>query len=318
MLNRDFKKSNKEYFKSNLRPLIAVAVFLLLGVLVFSIFGMNGNFEIAGYNQFTISVNETLAEKYSTHQREIGNIVNSYGGQFDTMTIYGEGDNTQYVVRYKQDLNDSHQAEINLLVAEKLQIDAKNVSSHIEVGKTVENKDYLYTALSIVLLTVVLTIFAYARYNGASGISVMLANIFGTLFFMSIGTILRLRIGMSYLAMLVMLNMLIDYVAISLFESMHKSSWLMSRDYSNALKTAINTNKRKFITLAFAVIAIGLGFAMFGTSSIKYISLNIMFIAVVMLAVAFYVIPFIWSVFITITRTREYKIKPSAVETKND
>jgi len=317
MLNRDFTKSNKEYFKANLRPLIAIAVFLLVGIIIFSIFGMNGNFEISGYNEFTISVNDTIIEKHSTHQREIGNIINSYGGQFDTMTIYGEGDDTKYVVRYMEDLSASQQAEVNALVAEKLQVEDTNVSSHIVVGNSVENKDYLYTALSILILVTIATIFAYARYNGAAGLSMLLANLFGLLGFMSVGTILRLRIGMSYLAMLVMLPLLITYAAISIFESMHKSSWLMSGDYGNAIKKSVQANKTKLIVLAFAVIAIGLGFAMFGTSGIKYTSLNIMFMSVTMLAVAFYVIPFVWSVFITLARKREYKIKSTEVEEKN-
>lgn len=317
MLNRDFTKSNKEYFKANLRPLIAIAVFLVVGIIIFSIFGMNGNFEISGYNEFTISVNDTIAEKYSTHQREIGNIINSYGGQFDTMTIYGEGDDAKYVIRYMEDLTISEQAEINALVADKLQIEDTKISSHIEVGKSVENQDYLYAALSILIIIAIATIFAYARYNGAAGLSVMLANIFGLLGYMSIGTLIRLRIGMSYLAMLVMLTMLISYVAITIFESMHKSSWLMSGDYGTAIKKGVQENKSKFIVLAFAIIAIGLGFVMFGTSGIKYISLNIMFMAVAMLAVAFYVIPFTWSVFITLARKREYRIKSSQIEEKN-
>jgi hypothetical protein len=38
--------------------------------------------------------------------------------------------------------------------------------------------------------------------------------------------------------------------------------------------------------------------------------------AVILLAVALYVIPFVWSVFITRCRQREYKIKPTSVETK--
>lgn len=317
MLNRDFTKSNKEYFKANLRPLIVIAVFLLVGIIIFSIFGMNGNFEISGYNEFTVSVNDAISEKHSTHQREIGNIINSYGGQFDTMTIYGEGDDTQYVIRYMEDLSASQQAEVNALVAEKLQIEDTKVSSHIVVGKSVENKDYLFTGLSILLIVTIATIFAYARYNGAAGLSMLLANLFGLLGYMSVGTILRLRIGMSYLAMLVMLTLLITYAAISIFESMHKSSWLMSGDYGNAIKKGVQANKTKLIILAFAVIAIGLGFAMFGTSGIKYTSLNIMFMSVTMLAVAFYVIPFVWSVFITLARKREYKIKSTEVEEKN-
>ena len=58
MLKRDFTKSNKEYFKQNRIALISIALFLVLGIVIFAIFGMNGNFEIKGYNEFSITVGE--------------------------------------------------------------------------------------------------------------------------------------------------------------------------------------------------------------------------------------------------------------------
>ncbi len=56
MLNRDFTKPNKDYFKANLIPLICVAVFLFVGILIAGICGMNGNFETKGYNEFSIVI----------------------------------------------------------------------------------------------------------------------------------------------------------------------------------------------------------------------------------------------------------------------
>ena len=49
MLKRDFTKSNKDYFLKNKILLICVAAFLLIGILVASIFGMNGNFAPASF-----------------------------------------------------------------------------------------------------------------------------------------------------------------------------------------------------------------------------------------------------------------------------
>ena len=317
MLKRDFTQSNKEYFKKNKNILIAVAVFLIVGILIFAIFGMNGNFEVNGYNEFSITVTESTAEKYNTHQREIGDIVNSYNGKFDTVLIYGEGDNTQYLVRYLKDVSDANIIEINKLVAEKLDVDVTAVSTHTHVNGVVKDTNYVYTALSILLIMVIATIFCYARYNGASAMSIIIANLLGTLAFISIGAILRLSIGMSYFAMLVILNMLITYLAINLFETMHKSSWLLSGDYGSAINTALKASKFRMSVLGIGLMAIGLLFVLFASSTIKYVALNIMFMAVILLAVGLYVIPFVWSVFITRCRRREYKIKTSAIETNN-
>ena len=316
MLNRDFTKSNKEYFKKNKNILIAVGVFLLVGILIFAIFGMNGNFEIAGYNEFSITINERIAKNYGTHQREIGEIVNSYGGKFDAVLIYGEGDNTQYIVRYMDDVDANDVIEINKLVAEKLNVEVESISNHINVGPVAQTSDYVYTIVSILIIITLATIFCYARYNGASAMSVLISNILGVLGFVSLSTILRLQVGMAYFAMLVILTMLITYFAISIFEAMHKSSWLISQNYSEAIENAVKSSKFRMSFVSVGLLLIGLLFVLIASSTIKYISLNLMFMAVVLLAVGLYVIPFVWSVFITRSRKREYKIKATEIETK--
>lgn len=315
MLKRDFSKSNKEYFSKNKSALISLLVFLLIGILVFTIFGMNGNFEINGYNEFSITVTEKEAKDYSSSQRYVGDIVNSYNGKFDTMLVYGEGDGTKFVVRYLHDLSSSEVLEINKLVAEKLNVSVEKISEHTHVGPVVQTKDYLFTAVSILLIILVATIFAYARYNGASAMAVIISNLIGLLGFIALGTILRLQIGMSYLAMLVILSLLITYLAINLFETMHKSSWLASKDYSTALETALKTSKFRNSAVGVALMAIGLVLVLMSSSTIKFLAVNLMFMAVVLLAVILYVVPFVWSVFITRCRQREYKIKPNNIET---
>ena len=316
MLRRDFTKSNKEYFKKNRIALISIAVFLVLGIVIFAIFGMNGNFEIKGYNEFSITVGEKATEDIATHQQEIGKIVNSFDGKFDNVSIYGEGDDTKYVVRYMKDVKGGEQLEINKLVAEKLNIDETMISQHTEVSPVVKNTDYIFTAAAILLIVVLATIFAYVRYNGASALSVMIVCLLGTLGFVSVGAILRLSIGMSYLAMLVILNVLIAYAAINLFETMHKSSWLMAQDYDNAMQTALKASKFRMSVLSVSVMLIGVLFVLMTSSTIKYASLNLMFMAVILLAVSWYVVPFIWNVFIPYCRKREYKVKATEVETK--
>ena len=314
MLRRDFTKSNKEYFKKNKIILIAVAVFLAVGILMFSLLGMNGNFEINGHNEFSIIVGEKATQSFGTHQQDIGKIVNSFDAKFDNVSICGEGDDTKYVVRYLKDINGNDEAEINVLIAEKLNVEIEKVSEHVKVSPVVTNKDYVYTAVAILIIIVITSIFAYVRYNGASALAIILGCILGTLGLISIGAILRLSIGMSYLAMLVILNVLISYIAINLFETMHKSSWLVSGDYDKAMQTALKQTRLRMSIISVAVMIVGVLFVLLTSSTIKYASLNIMFIAVILLAVSCYVVPFVWNVFITRCRQREYKIKATDAE----
>lgn len=316
MLKRDFTKSNKEYFKKNRATLISIAIFLVFGMIMFAIFGLNGNFEIKGYHEFSVTVGESATEKFGTHQQEIGKIVNSFGGKFDNVSISGEGDETKFIVRYLKDMKGNDVVEVNKLVAEKLDVSEDMVSEHIKVGPVMKKTDIIYTTVAILILMVLVSIFAYARYNGASAISIIIANLLGTLGFVSVGAILRLSIGMSYFAMLVILNLLIDYFAINLFESMHKSSWLTSKDYNNAIQNALKTSRFRMSVISVSVMAIGVLLVFLTSSTIKYIALNLMFMAVILLAVGCFVVPFVWNVFIPYCRTREYKIKASNEEIK--
>ncbi len=317
MLKRDFTKSNKDYFKNNKTILIAVAAFLLVGILIFLIFGMNGNFEINGYNEFSATVSEATLDNFGKHKSEIGRIVDSYNGKFDTVLVNGEGDDTQLIIRYHNNIKNEDAEIVNNLIAEELKVSVDNISKHIHVGASVKNTDYIFTAVSILLLIVVASIFAYARYNGASAMSVIIACVLGTIGFMSLGSILRLTVGLSYFAMLVILNMLIIYFAIDLFESMHNSSWLKSNDYATALEKGINSSKFRTTIINIVLLAIGLLLVLIAPITLKHVAINIMFMAVSVLAVTWYVVPFVWSVFITRCRNRGAKIKASNNQGKN-
>lgn len=318
MLRRDFTKSNKEYLNKNKVVIMAVAAFLLLGLIVGLIFGMNGNFEVKGYNEFSVTITENKVGNYSEYSQEISKIVNSYDAKFDTVSISGEGDNTQLVVRYLNDVSYANEIEINAKVAQTLGVETDKVSVHSFVKPILQKTDVIFTVVAILVVILGATILSYVRYNGASAMAMIIGCLLGTFGFMSIGAILRLAIGMSYLAMLVILNMLIVYFAINIFEGMHKSRWLMSDDYAKAIDTSLRASKFRLSVLSVAVMLIGTLFVIIAPVAIKYIALNVMFMAVVLLAVSWYVVPFVWSVFITRCRKREYKVKASGVETKKD
>ena len=67
---RDFTKSNKDYISKNKLPLMCVTLFLILGIVLFAIFGLNGNFELNGYNEFTIKAgaDKSSYSKYAMKQ----------------------------------------------------------------------------------------------------------------------------------------------------------------------------------------------------------------------------------------------------------
>ena len=128
MLKRDFTKSNKEYFSKNKITLISVAVFILVGILVAVIFGFNGNFEMKGYYEFSITVTaETNCSEYS---KTIKEVVNEYGADYDSVSIFDEGDNTQIIVRYMNSLSAEEKETLNKTLANKLTIYIEDINEN--------------------------------------------------------------------------------------------------------------------------------------------------------------------------------------------
>ena len=313
MFNRDFTKSNKDYFNKNKIWLISLVAFLVIGLVVSLVFGMNTNFELKGHYEFTVNVTESA--KLSDCSKEIEKIVNSNGANFDSVSIMGEGDATEIVVRYMNALSEAEQTALNEKIKAELGENVITIENHTFVKSIVKDTDYIFTAGTILVMLALTSIFVYFRYNGASALTMLITSVVATLSFMSIGAIMRLSIGMSYFAMLVMLNMLLIYMEIDLFENMRNESWLGSKDYAQALKSAMKSAKFKQMFIGVALNLFGLLMVLFATSSIKYVSINVMFMAIVLLASLWYVVPFVWSVFITKSKIKTYKVK---VENEKD
>lgn len=312
MLKRDFTKSNKEYFSKNKITLISVALFLIVGVLIAAIFGFNQNFELKGYYEF--SVNVTADTDINECTDVIKEIVDDFGADYDTISVFDEGDNIQLIIRYNKAISNKNFEEMEAKLANKLIVDVDDISESKFVGPTVRDIDYIFTATAILLLVAGVSVFAYFRYNGASAIAIIIACLIGTLSFMSLGAILRLSIGMSYFVMLAILNLMIIYFACDMFENMRKESWLGSKEYEKALDSAMKASHARQLFITIAIMAIGMLLVLFATTAIKYVSLNILFMAVVLLATAWYVVPFVWSALITLCKIKEYKVKAAKVE----
>ena len=307
MLNRDFTKSNKDYFNKNKIVLIVLALFLVVCILLACTVKLRGNFELAGYNEFSVKIGSET--KVNTASKKVEQVVKSYNSGFDTILVYGEGDDTQLVVRYLKDLSADEKTEIATKVAEKLGIGVENVSEHNHVAAVVKNTDYIFASVAILLLVALASLFAFIRYNGASALAVIISCLIGSAGFVSICAILRLTVGMSIFTIMIVLNLLIVYGCLNVFESMRKDSWLEAGDYANAIKTAMNQSKFRMNALAIAVFAFGLLFVFIAPSALKYVALNLMFVAVVELAVCLFVLPFVWSACITHCKKRVKKVK---------
>ncbi len=310
MQTRDFSKSVKSYFGQNRIFITLLVGLLVIGAIVLGFFGMNGNFEFTGYYEFYVYVGSETSDYYTEFASEISDLVDAQGGEYYSYSIYDEGDDTRLVIKYLNKLTTTELSDLGSDISTKLysivgsNFDAGDnttiftISEQSYVSGTVRAVDYLYCAVVIVLIMIVSAFFAKFRYNTASAFTIILSCLLGTLSYLALTAILRLSVGISYFAMLVILNALIVYFAFDFFENIHETTWLNVNDYASAYKHGMQSSRFKNCFLAIAVEIIGLLFVIFGTSAIKTIALNIMFLAVALLFVSLYIMPFCWSMFI--------------------
>lgn len=298
MLNRDFSKSSLEYMNKNKFKLIGITLFLILGLIMALVFGFNGNFEMKGYNEFSVTIGTMNKEDRNDAIEDIAEVVNSYKGSYDSYSIVGEGGNTELVIRYTKNVSQENQVKINQEICEELEIQSTMITKHTKVGASVRAEDYIFCAAVILVILLAATIFAIFRYNVASAISLLATSVVATWGFMSFASILRLSLGISYFAMLVALNVLVVYFAFNIFETMRRESWLKGKDYASAIKSSMTHNRARFNFIGVAIAIVGLLFVLIGTPAIKYVSINIMFMAVSVLAASCYILPFFWNMLI--------------------
>lgn len=320
--NRDFTASNKQYFSKNKFPILILCLVLVLGVVCGLVFGVRGNFEISGYNEFSVLAENIKTTELNKYQKDIETIVNKNGGDVFSISVGGEGNFSKFIVKYSATLKSATQTEINKEIAQKLGIEeseiANYISNHNFVAPVVRGRDYIFTAVAILIIVVLATIFAYFRYDGACAVSTILAALIGSLLFISFSTILRLTIGMSYFAMLVLVNLLIVYCSFLIFENIRETNWLQSKEYSAALSNALKDTRTRVLFITCAVAAIGLIFAFVAPNNLKFVAINLMFVAVTLLAIVWYVVPFCWSALITRTNIKRFKVKTKTQDKPND
>ncbi len=307
MLKRDFSKSGVEYLSKNKIAIILLAAILLIGTILSIVVGMPTNFELAPHSEFSISINEEQRKNIQTYANSVKSILDSYEAKYDSYSIYDEGDNTKLVIRYLSPLSDSNQERVNNAVVEQLKVDASAVSGHVTVGKIARDMDYVYTIVAILLMVLIASIFAFARYNGASAMAIIIASLVSSWLYLSIFAILRLKIGMSIFALMIILNALIIYSSLMLFERMKNTNWLFNSNFDSAISDANKYNFKRNTFIAIALAVVGLVFILFVPSPLKLVSLNIIYLAVVMLFATLYVVPFVWSMCITHCKPRKAK-----------
>ena len=164
MLNRDFNRSASAYLNRNKFVLIVIAVMLIVGVTMIGVFGFNGNSELSGYNTFNVNIGVSYKQsKLNDYVNEIKLDVIDHDATLETVQVSGEGDQLCLVVKYLGKIKD--QTAFNEALAEDLQLNSTQITSHSKVDASIDSKDYIYTVACGLVIIALVALFAAFRYN---------------------------------------------------------------------------------------------------------------------------------------------------------
>ena len=300
MINRDFSKSGKQYIKQNKFVLISLAVILVVGIIMLSVFGFKGGADVKGYNTFSINIaTQYEVDKLEDYTKQINDTLSKHDAKLYSVQVTGEGDSTTLIVKYNGNIKDV--SRFNGDLSFEMKVGINKYSEHTKVGASLTSKDYIYAVACGLIIITLAVIYSAWRYNLAFGITEFASSLLGVGLLMAFTAIFILTINSSFLAINIITILLILGENFMIFDSLEKERAKL-KDKSDRSTQLVNTLKANSFRQKFmyvAIFAIALVFVILMPNVIKQASLIALFATVVAMFVTVYAIPFVWCLTIT-------------------
>lgn len=284
--------------------LITVCLVLVAGLVLGIVLKFNTNFELGGYTEFSVTIESTDEKVVKESVNSIREILNNNGLKYDATITSTEDVGTKLTTRYLTKAKGITVALVNGEIKDKLDLTTDDFAHTYYEGKI--SKAAGLTAIALGIVVVLFSIFASIRYARYTGLVTLISAIVGTGLYLSITALLRLTVGASYFALLVLLNLVIMYYEVCLFEATRKKGNIVE-----AIDNALIDNRKNMSVLAVGIAIVSLLFVVIAPTSLKFVSLDLMFVPVVSLAIGLYIAPYLFIVF-----TRLFTKKSREVKTK--
>ena len=277
--------------RAQILGIITLSLILIAGLVLGIVLKFNTNFELGKYTEFSVVIKTDDKKEINSAIDEVSNIVECNGLKYDTTITSSENGGTKLTVRYQKEADADKIVTVNNDIKEKLNLDSADIK-HIHYEGNA-GKAILYTSIALAILVVVFSVFSTLRYARYTGLVALISGVLGTALYLSFTIILRLTVGFSYFALLVVLNVFIMYYEISMFEVIDRRA----NDQESLINNAVISNRKNMTTLAVIIAVISLLFVIVSPTSLKFVSLGLMFIPVVCLIIGLYVAPYFLTVF---------------------
>ena len=194
MLNRDFSKPKKDYILKNKFVLLALAVIMIASIIVTSILGVNTTPEFDGGYMFSVKVGHEITDaKLEKYTKEIDAILDDNKLDVYSVQFKGEGELSSIQVTYTGEPTINKINKVNKAVSSYFKVELNNISDHEYLEPTIENEDYIYTAVACLIVLLTAVVFTIFRHNIGYALSMLGAGLMSVVSFVLLFGLIRLQ-----------------------------------------------------------------------------------------------------------------------------
>ena len=266
--------------------------FILIGILIISIFGFNLGIDFTGGTVLNVKVGSVLEEgnNYQILTTQATNIVEKNGFQVGYIQQEGIGDEATITIRFKDKANlteDQMQAEIDALkldLENGLSIGGETLNVTISNGSRIaasSSKSLIINSILAILIAVILILIYIAiRFELLSGLTAIMLLVHDVLIMCAFVAIFRIQINGGFIAALITIigysinNVIIMFDRIR--ENKKKDVFAGATSNSIANASIKEVFGRTMLTALTTIVSI-LALTIFGVASIREFLLPILF-----------------------------------------
>lgn len=220
----------------------------------------------------------------------------------------------------ERDLSSEKQTEYREALAEKLGFEnADQISDFKLVTNMVESNNIWLVVLSIGIVIICAFVFAWIRYDIFAGISFLVAYLHGIIMFFALSAITRIPIGLSSLAIAVVLTFIMSAVLVHIFEEYRKVARLHIEDKQSTSEKLIGAQKRllmPYICITAVVVVIVLLLMLSPSFMVRLSALSMLLALIVCAYTVILVAPGLYAYLTDLGKASE-KARLSRNDTKN-
>jgi len=308
--------------------LIVSVVIIVASLFVIGFAGLKFDTTIVGGSQVEIVLpDDANSQDYANNARVICKQqgLSLYNVIVEDKFTAGD-ENSEYTKRVliltfaERDLSDEIQLQYREALAEKLGLEnTDKISDFRTVTNMVESKNIWMVALSFGIVVICMFVFAWVRYDLFAAISFLVAYLHSIMLYFALNGITRVPIGLTSLAVMVVLNFIMSALLVAVLEEYRKLAKLHIDDKLTTSEKLISSQKKTFIpfiAIATVVILISLMLLLSPSFMVRLASISVLIALVVCAYTAVLLVPGLYA-YLTDLNKASISARLSRNDTKN-